>query len=85
VAATFGSRPVAEFGAGVDGRAYAKRSTNSVLATAPGSSHALVNDNPGLVTAAANLVLASARTGTSMPPCSQSPLPAAGGRCETVG
>ena len=88
-AATFGSRPVAvlvaEFGSGVDGRAFAKRSTNSILVTALGSSHAIINDKPDLVAAATRLVAASARTGTSLPPCSQSPLPAAGGRCETVG
>jgi pimeloyl-ACP methyl ester carboxylesterase len=88
-AASFGSRPVAvlvaEFGTGVDGRAFAKRSTNSLLATALGSSHAILNDNPGLGAAATDLVVASVRAGTSMPPCAQSPLPAAGARCETVG
>ena len=88
-AATFGSRPVAvlvaEFGSGVDGRAFAKRSTNSILVTALGSSHAIINDKPDLVAAATRLVAASARTGTSLPPCSQSLLPTAGGRCETVG
>ncbi len=88
-AATFGCRPVAvlvaEFGSGVDGRAFAKRSTNSILVTALGSSHAIINDKPDLVAAATRLVAASARTGTSLPPCSQSLLPTAGGRCETVG
>jgi hypothetical protein len=87
--ASFGGRPivvlVAEFGQGVDGRAYAKRSTDDKLVTALASGHAIVSDKPDLVAAATRLAAGSVRSGTPLPPCDGSPLPAAGGRCETAG
>ena len=88
-AANFGGRPVVvlvgEFGLVGDGRAWARRSSNSILVTALGSGHAVISDKPSLVAEATRLVAAAVRSGTTVPPCATSPLPAAGGRCETVG
>jgi len=81
---TFGDRPVvaltAEFSDGPD---LARRSTNSILASAPGSTHFIVTDRPALVIAAVRVVIAAVRTGTKLPPCEQTPLPTVGGKCET--
>jgi hypothetical protein len=85
--ARFGSRPTAvlraEFGNPGDGHDLAFRSANRILATALGSGHAMVQDAPGIVLAATRLVLAAARSNSPLPPCEQTPIPAAGGRCET--
>ena len=87
--ATFGSRPVAvllaEFGSGGDGRNLVSRSSNSMLVTAIGSSHAIIADRPQVVTEATRLVVAAARTGSTLPPCQQTRIPAVGGRCESTG
>jgi len=86
--ATFGGRPVvvlvAEFGPEGDGRNLARRSTNSVLVTALGSGHAIIGERPQVVLAATRLVAAAVRAGTRLPPCEQTALPAAGGRCEAI-
>ncbi len=87
--ATFGDRPTAvlqaEFGFQTDGRSLVNRSTNRIFATALNSGHAIIHDQPQVVTEAIRLVVAAARTGTPLPPCEQSGLPAAGGRCEASG
>jgi pimeloyl-ACP methyl ester carboxylesterase len=87
--ANFGDRPVvvlvAEFGLVGDGRAWARRSTGSILVTALGSGHAIISDKPALVAEATRLVAGSVRNQMALPACTASPLPAAGGRCETIG
>ena len=87
--AAFGSRPVvvlvAEFGFVVDSRNYTRRSSNSMLVTALGSSHAIINDNPQLVVDATRLVIAAVRGVTPLPPCGGTSLPADNGRCESAG
>jgi hypothetical protein len=81
---SFGDRPTVVLTAEEsDGPDLARRSTNSILASAPGSSHFIVADRPQLVIEAVRLVVAAVRAGTKLPPCEQTPLPAAGGRCET--
>jgi pimeloyl-ACP methyl ester carboxylesterase len=88
-AASFGSIPslviAAEWGSEGDGRDLARRSTNSMLVTALQTTHTVIAERPDLVTEAVRLVAASVRNGGVLAPCATSALPAAGGRCETVG
>ena len=82
---TFGDRPVVVLTADLsDGPDLAKRSTDSLLASAPGSSHFVISDRPQLVVEAVRLVVAAVRSGSKLPPCEQTALPAALGKCETV-
>ena len=87
--ATFGSRPIAvllaEFGSQSDGRNLVSRSSNPMLVTATGSGHAIIADQPQVVTEATRLVVAAARAGSTLPPCEQTRIPAVGGRCESAG
>ena len=87
--ATFGSRPVAvllaEFGSQSDGRDLVSRSSNRMLVTALASGHAIIADQPQVVTEATRLVVAAARTGSTLPACEQTKIPAVGGRCESTG
>ena len=87
--ATFGSRPIvvllAEFGSQSDGRNLVSRSSNPMLVTAIGSGHPIIADQPQVVTEATRLVVAAARTGSALPPCEQTRIPAVGGRCEPTG
>ena len=76
---------LAEFGLANDGHTLAVRSTNHILVTALGSGHVIIEDKPQVVTEAIRLVLAAARTGTALPACEQTNIPAAGGRCEATG
>jgi hypothetical protein len=81
---SFGDRPTvvltAEFSDGPD---LARRSTNSMLLSAPGSSHFIVVDRPQLVIESVRLVVNAVRTGTRLPACEQTPLPTVGGKCES--
>ena len=81
---SFGDRPTvvitAEFSDGPD---LARRSTNSMLLSAPGSSHFVVADRPQLVIEAVRLVVDAVRSGARLPACEQTPLPTVGGKCET--
>ncbi len=67
------------------GPELARRSTNSIWASAPGSGHAVANDRPQLVVEAARLVVAAVRTGVELPECEETLLSSAGGRCERAG
>lgn len=78
----FGTRPVVVLRASLeDGRDLASRSTNSILVNAD-SSHFVAQERPQLVVEATRLVVAAARSGTPLPPCAQTQLPVAGGKCE---
>jgi pimeloyl-ACP methyl ester carboxylesterase len=68
----------AELGKGPE---LARRSTNSIWANAPGSSHAIANDRTQLVVDAARLVVAAVRGGTRLPVCDATNLPSDGGTC----
>jgi alpha/beta hydrolase family protein len=79
---SFGTRPVVVLRATLtNGRDLASRSTNIILVDAD-SSHFLAQERPQLVVEATRLVVAAVRSGTPLPPCAQTPLPAAGGKCE---
>jgi len=79
---SFGARPVVVLRATLtDGRDLASRSTNSIRVDAD-STHFVAQERPQLVVEATRLVVAAVRTGTALPPCAQTPLPAAGGKCE---
>ena len=79
---SFGARPVVVLRATLtDGRDLASRSTNVILFDTAGT-HFVAQELPQLVVDATNLVVAAVRTGTPLPPCAQTPLPAAGGKCE---
>lgn len=66
-----------------DGPDLARRSTNSILVSAHGSSHFVVSDRPQLVVESVRLVVTAARSGTRLPACEQTPLPTVGGKCDT--
>jgi pimeloyl-ACP methyl ester carboxylesterase len=81
----FGDRPLVVLTAGLtDGPNLARRSTNRILASAPGSSHFILADRPELVLQAIRLVVGAVRAQTRLPACEQTPLPAAGGLCEAA-
>ena len=86
---SFGEKPiavlVAEFGFEGDGRGLASRSSNRILATALGSGHAIIQDQPQVVAEATRVVVSAARTGSPLPRCEETKLPQVGGRCETTG
>jgi hypothetical protein len=81
-----GARPVVVL-TSVEGNGpeFAKRSTNSMWVSAPGASTYIPAEKPQLTIEALRLVVAAARTGAQLPACAQTPLPSAGGRCESVG
>ena len=85
VNATLGDRPVVVLDSDFtsDGAALARRSTNSILVNARGIGHFIADEVPRLVVEAIRLVVASVRTGGTLPPCAQTPLPSVGGSCET--
>lgn len=62
-----------------------RRSSNSLLASAPGIGHGIAGEAPQLVAAAVRLVVAAVRTGARLSPREQTPLPTVGGRCESLG
>jgi hypothetical protein len=66
-----------------DGPAFARRSANSMWVSAPGASTYIVAELPQLTIEALRLVVATARTAAQLPPCEQTPLPNAGGKCES--
>ena len=68
-----------------DGPALAHRSTNSMWVSAPGASTYIPAEAPLLTIEALRLVVATARRGAQLPPCGQTSLPNAGGRCEPLG
>ncbi len=79
---TFGARPVVVLRAVLtDGPDLARRSTNSILVNAD-SGHIVFEERPQLVVEATRLVVAAARSAEKLPPCAQTALPAAGGKCE---
>jgi hypothetical protein len=79
---SFGARPVVVLRATeTDGRDLASRSTNSILIDSD-STHFVAQERPQLVVEATRLVVAVVRSGSPLPPCAETPLPAAGGRCE---
>ena len=81
---SFGDRPTLVITAeSLDGPDLARRSTNSMLVSAPGSNHFVVPERPQLVIEAVRLVLDAVRSGTRLPACEQTPLPTVGGKCET--
>jgi RTX calcium-binding nonapeptide repeat (4 copies)/Alpha/beta hydrolase family len=83
--ATFGDRPVIVLDSDFtsDGADLARRSTNSMWVSARGIGHIIPAEAPQLVIEAVRLVVASVRTGANLPPCEQTPLPNAGGKCES--
>jgi pimeloyl-ACP methyl ester carboxylesterase len=84
--ATLGDRPVIVLnsdGTG-DPAGLARRSTNSMLVSAPGIPHGIPSYAPQLVVEAVRAVVAAARTGSKLPPCAQTPLPRVGGTCESL-
>jgi pimeloyl-ACP methyl ester carboxylesterase len=79
---SFGTRPVVVLRATLtDGRDLASRSTNVILFDTAGT-HFVAQERPQLVVDATNLVVAAVRSGAPLPPCAQTSLPAAGGKCE---
>lgn len=79
---TFGALPVVVLRAVLtDGPDLARRSTNSILVNAD-SGHIVFEERPQLVVEATRLVVAAARSAGKLPPCAQTALPAAGGKCE---
>lgn len=79
---SFGGRPVVVLRATLtDGRDLASRSTNSMLVNAD-STHFVAQERPELTIAAIRLVAAAVRSGAPLPPCAQTTLPSAGGKCE---
>ena len=81
-----GARPVVVLtSVGGDGPALAQRSTNSMWVSAPGASEYIPAEAPQLTIEALLVVVAAARSGAQLPPCDQTPLPNAGGRCESFG
>jgi len=79
---TFGARPVVVLRAVLtDGPDLARRSTNSILVNAD-SGHVVFEERPQLVVEATRVVVAAVRSGGKLPPCEQTALPAAGGKCE---
>jgi pimeloyl-ACP methyl ester carboxylesterase len=84
--ATLGDRPVIVLnsdGTG-DPAGLARRSTNSMLVSAPGIGHDIPSGGaPQLVIEALRLVVTSVRSEAKLPPCEQTPLPNVGGRCES--
>jgi hypothetical protein len=83
--ATFGDRPVIvlDSDSTSDPADLARRSTNSILVHAPGIGHIIPAEAPQLTVEAIRLVVTSVRTGANLPPCEQTPLPNAGGKCES--
>ena len=78
----FGSRPVVILRAtSTDARDLASRATNLVRVDA-NSSHFVAQERPQLVVEATRLVVNAVRGGAPLPPCDQTPLAAAGGKCE---
>ena len=78
----FGTRPVVVLRATLtDGRDLASRSTNVIRFNTAGT-HFVAQERPELVVEATRLVLAAVSSGTPLPPCAQTPLPAGGGNCE---
>jgi pimeloyl-ACP methyl ester carboxylesterase len=81
-----GARPVVVLtSVGGDGPALAQRSTNSMWVSAPGASEYIPAEAPQLTIEALRVVVAATRSGANLPPCDQTPLPNAGGRCESLG
>lgn len=81
-----GARPVIVLTSeGGDGPAFAQRSTNSMWVSAPGASTYIPAEAPQLTIETLRVVVAAARSGTPLPPCNQTSLPSAGGRCESLG
>jgi pimeloyl-ACP methyl ester carboxylesterase len=80
---SFGSRPTVVLTAFYPdlGRELARLSTNRILADAPTADHNLMGSRPQLSLEAIRLVLAAVRSGSPLPPCAQTALPAAGGTC----
>ena len=79
---TFGARPVVVLRAVLtDGPDLARRSTNNILVSAE-SGHVVFEERPQLVVEATRVVVAAVRSGEELPPCEQTALPAAGGKCE---
>ena len=66
-----------------DGPEFARRSTNSIWASAPGVSTYIPAELPQLTVDAIRVVVAAARTGANLPLCEQTPLPRLGVRCES--
>lgn len=84
-AAQFGSRPTIALYVDYDGRFFARRSSNTILAKpAVGIGHAIGLEAPAFVAAAARLVVAAVRSGAHLPACEQTDLPGLGGRCEAT-
>jgi len=78
----FGARPVVILRATLtDARDLASRATNLIRVDA-NSSHFVAQERPQLVVEATRLVVNAARGGAALPPCDQTPLAAAGGKCE---
>jgi pimeloyl-ACP methyl ester carboxylesterase len=80
---TFGSRPTVVLTAFYPdlGRELARLSTNKILADAPQADHNLPGSRPQLTLEAIKLVLTAVRSGSPLPGCAQTALPAAGGTC----
>ena len=79
---TFGARPVVVLRAVLtDGPDLARRSTNNIVVNAD-SGHVVFEERPQLVVEATRVVIAAVRSGGELPPCEQTALPAAGGKCE---
>ena len=79
---TFGARPVVVLRAVLtNGPDLARRSTNNILVNAD-SGHIVFEERPQLVVGATRVVVAALRSGAKLPPCEQTLLPAAGGKCE---
>jgi pimeloyl-ACP methyl ester carboxylesterase len=82
---TLGNRPVIVLNSDGTGDpvGLARRSTNSMLVSAPGIPHGILSYAPRLVIEATRLVVTSVRMQAKLPPCEQTPLPNVGGRCES--
>ena len=88
--APLGDRPLVALTSGLDtfltsnlakGPDLARRSTNSLWASTPGSGHGIAETRTQAVIEAVRLVLAAARTGGKLPTCEQTSLPALGASC----
>jgi hypothetical protein len=92
--APLGDRPLIAVTSGIEsilggnigkGPDLARRSTNSFWVSTPGSGHGIAETRTQLVIDAARLVVAAVRTGSKLPACEQTALPATGGVCNRAG
>jgi hypothetical protein len=63
----------------------ARRSTNSMWVSTPGSGHGITETRTPVVIEATRLVVEAVRSGGRLRACEQTPLPSLGGVCEIVG